>query len=346
MRLILQPSRLSRVPFISGIQRQQQKLVRKIPQQQRPPYSTGLVVLRPASFSCDHHGYTNNSRNSVTNKYFSTNKTDKDSSSEGSQIVLEHSTNENIPNAIITTLTMNRPKANAMGNEMLSALEKSLGDLEISDARCVILTSFSNKVFSAGADLKERATMTQDEAATFVTRLRNTMQRLSELPMPVIAAVEGVAVGGGLEIALAADLRIASRTATLGLPETTLAIIPGAGGTQRLPRLVGVSKAKELIWTGQRLTGDEALEIGLVDQVVEPGLTLEAATEWAWKIAKQGPIAIRASKLAIEKGLEALTMKEALEIERQNYARVLPTEDRLEGLKAFKEQRTPEYKGK
>jgi enoyl-CoA hydratase/carnithine racemase len=172
------------------------------------------------------------------------------------------------------------------------------------------------------------------------------MQRMSELPMPVIAAVEGVAVGGGLEIALAADLRVASKTATLGLPETSLAIIPGAGGTQRLPRLVGVSKAKELIWTGQRLTGDEALEAGLVDQVVEPGLTLEAATEWAWKIAKQGPIAIRASKLAIDKGLEARTMKEALETERQNYAKVLPTEDRLEGLKAFKEQRTPSYRGK
>jgi enoyl-CoA hydratase/carnithine racemase len=212
-------------------------------------------------------------------------------------------------------------------------------------SRCVVLTSFSNKVFSAGADLKERATMSQDQAAEFVTLLRNTMERLAKLPIPVIASVEGVAVGGGLEIALAADLRVASKSATFGLPETSLAIIPGAGGTQRLPRLIGVARAKELIWTGRRISAEEAYEYGLVHAVVEPGEALSKAMELSWKIAQNGPVAIRASKTAVEEGLTATTMADALEIERQNYARVLPTSDRLEGLAAFKESRTPKYTG-
>lgn len=258
-----------------------------------------------------------------------------------------HHVDEKNENAVVTTLTLNRPKANAMGSSMLQELRECLSELEREDhpSRCVVLTSFSRKVFSAGADLKERATMSQEEAADFVTLLRNTMQRIAQLPVPVIASVEGVAVGGGLEIALAADIRVASRTATFGLPETSLAIIPGAGGTQRLPRLIGVARAKELIWTGRRVTAEEALEYGIVQHVVEEGAALEKSMELSSKIAQHGPVAIRASKEAIEKGLASLDMVEALEIERQNYGRVLPTSDRLEGLAAFKEGRTPEYKG-
>lgn len=242
---------------------------------------------------------------------------------------------------------MNRPKANAMGSGMLQELRACLSELEDPNhkSRCVVLTSFSTKVFSAGADLKERATMSQEQAADFVTLLRNTMERLAKLPIPVIAAVEGVAVGGGLEIALAADLRIASQTATFGLPETSLAIIPGAGGTQRLARLIGPAKAKELIWTGRRISAEEALEYGLVQAVVPPGEALDKAMELSWKIAQNGPVAIRASKAAIEEGLCQNNMEDALEIERLNYAKVLPTSDRLEGLAAFKEGRTPKYKG-
>ena len=142
-------------------------------------------------------------------------------------------------------------------------------ETETGAVRCVVITSSLGKVFSAGADLKERASMTQDQAAEFVTLLRNTMERVACLPVPVLAAVEGVAVGrGGLELALAADLRIVSSTATFGLPETTLAIVPGTGGTQRLGRLIGVARAKELIWTGRRIQGDEALQYGLVEMVV------------------------------------------------------------------------------
>ncbi|KAL3918943.1 MAG: hypothetical protein SGILL_004004 [Bacillariaceae sp.] len=164
--------------------------------------------------------------------------------------------------------------------------------------------------------------------------------------MPVIAAVEGVAVGGGLELALAADLRVAGAAATLGLPETSLAIIPGAGGTQRLPRLIGVARAKELIWTGRKLSGEEALQYGLVEEVVPAGEATNRAMALALHIAQNGPIAIRASKQAIDRGLECNNMMDALEIERQCYAKVLPTQDRLEGLAAFKEGRKPQYTGR
>lgn len=236
-----------------------------------------------------------------------------------------------------------------MGSVMLAELEECLEGLEqeltTESTRCVVVKSSSPKVFSAGADLKERREMTPDQAEAFVSRLRVTMQRLADLPQPVIAAVEGVAMGGGLELALACDLRIASRAASLGLPETSLAILPGAGGTQRLPRLIGASRAKELIWTGRRLSGDEAFSIGLVDKVVEPGMAAEEAMSMAWKIAANGPIAIRASKDAIDQGLTAKTMEEALEIERQCYGLTLPTKDRLEGLAAFNEGRVPQYKG-
>jgi methylglutaconyl-CoA hydratase len=251
------------------------------------------------------------------------------------------------PDRQIAKFTLNRPKANAMGSVMLQELQDCLTDLEEQSKsdRCLIVTSSSHRVFSAGADLKERAEMTQDQAADFVTLLRNTMERFAKLPIPTIAAIEGVAVGGGLELALAADLRIASSSSTLGFPETTLAILPGAGGTQRLPRLIGVPKAKELIWTGRRISGEEAFRIGLVDKVVPPGETLTEAMNLAWEIAASGPVAIRASKEAIQRGMAATRMEEALEIERQCYSQVLPTSDRLEGLAAFREGRTPNYKG-
>jgi len=266
----------------------------------------------------------------------------------GNEILMQHHVAPTDANAVVTTLTLNRPKANAMGSNMLRELRDCLDQLEassLSTSRCVVVTSFSSKVFSAGADLKERATMSQDEASEYVTLLRNTMERVSRLPVPVIASVEGVAVGGGLEIALAADLIVASQTAQFGLPETSLAIIPGAGGTQRLPRLIGMARAKELIWTGRRVTAEEAYEYGLVQHVTQEGEALNKAMELSWKIAQHGPIAIKASKQAMLKGLETATMEEALNVERQYYQEVIPTTDRLEGLAAFKEGRTPQYKG-
>ena len=231
---------------------------------------------------------------------------------------------------------------------MISELNHCLDVLETStpsDCRCVVFTSFSQRVFSAGADLKERSAMSEDETRVFVGLLRSTMQRVADLPFPVVAAIDGVALGGGLELALAADLRIASEKAKLGFPETSLAILPGAGGTQRLPRLIGSAKAKELVWTGNQLSGRQALDCGLVNEVVATGSATDRATELAFEIASNGPVAIRASKAAIQKGAGLECIHEALEIERKCYSRVIPTRDRLEGLKAFREGRTPKYTG-
>jgi len=264
-------------------------------------------------------------------------------------ICLEHVACDN--NSVVSILTLNRPKANAMGSVMLQQLQDSIENLEssksddASETRCVVLTSYSPKVFSAGADLKERATMTQVEASAFVTSLRNTLDRVARLPFPVVAAIEGVAVGGGLELALAADIRIAGQNAVMGLPETSLAIIPGAGGTQRLPRLIGAARAKELIFTGRRIDATTAAEYGLVQHVVDAGKAEDKALEIAKQIAKNGPLAIRAAKSAIDEGLEADNMANALFVERHHYQRIVPTSDRLEGLAAFREGRTPVYKG-
>lgn len=174
------------------------------------------------------------------------------------------------------------------------------------------------------------------------------MCELEDLPMPTIAALDGVALGGGLEMALACDIRVASSTAKMGLVETKLAVIPGAGGTQRLPRIIGQSLAKELIFTARVLDGTEAHRLGLVNHVQEQNLQGNAAYLKALELAKeilpQGPIALRAAKKAISAGAQT-DFDNALAIEKLCYAEVIPTKDRLEGLKAFREKRPPVYTG-
>lgn len=282
---------------------------------------------------------------------FQTNGGDDD---ETPHILFESMRNENVPQGVVSVLTLNRPKANAMGSTMLRQLQETLTVLEQQSpedtdyTRCLVLASSptaSPTAFSAGADLKERAAMSVTQAELFVAGLRDTFDRVANLPIPVIAAVEGVALGGGLELALAADWRVASSTATFGLPETSLAIIPGAGGTQRLPRLIGTGQATKLIMTGARVDGTTAYQLGMVEELVEPGSALEIAMAMAWKVATNGPVAVRAAKQAVRKGMEAKTVKEALEMERKCYAQVLPTADRLEGLAAFRERRSPVYSG-
>ncbi len=188
--------------------------------------------------------------------------------------------------------------------------------------------------------------MSEEEIPAFVAQLRDAFTELENIPVPTIAAIEGVALGGGLELALACDMRIASKSTLLGLPETALAIIPGAGGTQRLPRLVGAPKAKELIFLAKRMKGEEAAKIGLVTEAVEPGTTVTRSHEIAEQIAAKGPVGIKMAKEAISKGMSAVSMEAALEIEKGCYAQVVPTQDRLEGLKAFAEKRDPEYQGR
>lgn len=246
----------------------------------------------------------------------------------------------------IAVVTLNRPGSkNALGKAMMNEFRATLDRLRFDPSvRVVILKSSVPKVFCAGADLKERAEMTKPEVAAFVYGLRTSFSSLSSLPMPTIAVIEGAALGGGLELAMACDFRIAGEGSLLGLPETGLAIIPGAGGTQRLPRLVGLSKAKELTFTGRKINPMEGERIGLITKATEAGKAYESAIALAAEILPNGPVAVRMAKEAIDKGIE-VDISSGMTIEQACYAQVIPTTDRLEGLKAFREKRKPVYKG-
>jgi methylglutaconyl-CoA hydratase len=208
----------------------------------------------------------------------------------------------------------------------------------------VLVHSLVPGVFCAGADLKERTKLTEAETAAYVQEIGRAFTELEDLPMPVIAVIEGAAMGGGLELALAADLRVAGAKAQLGMVETALAIIPGAGGTQRLPRLIGVSRAKELIFTARRISAEEAGRLGLVDRVVTAGEALDAALALAREILPNGPLALRLAKQAVNGGI-ALNLSSGLALEQACYAQVIPTKDRQEGLAAFREKRPPRFRG-
>lgn len=247
----------------------------------------------------------------------------------------------------IYSLTLCREKGkNSFSKQMVADVKASLADLHANpNVNVLIVRSTVEKVFCAGADLKERAGMADADVGAFVEQLRNTFASVSNLPFPTIAAIEGVALGGGLELALACDLRIAGSKALLGLPETALAIIPGAGGTQRLSRVVGIAKAKELIFTGARLNSAQSASIGLVTEAVEAGQAYERALEVAKGIDEKGPIALRAAKEAIDRGFD-VSIAEGLLVEKECYGKVVYTSDRKEGLQAFVEKRKPIYTGK
>jgi methylglutaconyl-CoA hydratase len=246
----------------------------------------------------------------------------------------------------IVLLGLDRPGAkNALGRQLMAEFRQALAELRFDPrVRVVMLHSLVPGVFCAGADLKERAGMSPAETSAFVHGLRSAFTELEDLPMPVIAVLEGAAFGGGLELALAADLRVAGSEARLGLVETALAIIPGAGGTQRLPRLIGASRAKELIFTARRIGADEADRLGLVDRVAPAGQALQVALSLAREILPNGPLALRMAKQAVNRGLE-LDRDSGLAFEQACYAQIIPTTDRLEGLAAFREKRKPLYRG-
>ena len=211
--------------------------------------------------------------------------------------------------------------------------------------RAVIVTGDGDKAFCAGADLKERKGMNEEETRKTITLIGKTVNHFEALAQPVIAAINGVAFGGGLELALACDIRMASSTAKLGLTETALGIIPGAGGTQRLPRLIGIGRAKELIYTARRLSAEEAYHYGIIEHIVEPQDLLKQAKELALEIGKNAPLSLVQAKTAINQGMQT-DISTGLQIESLAYSRLLNTEDRLEGLKAFQEKRSPVYHGK
>jgi methylglutaconyl-CoA hydratase len=246
----------------------------------------------------------------------------------------------------IVIITLNRPNAaNALSKEMLLELQNVLDDLKNNrEIRVVILTAAGEKVFCAGADLKERKEMSERSVIQAVRMIGTTVNKVAALPQPVIAALNGGAFGGGLELALACDLRIGALEARLGLTETSLAIIPGAGGTQRLPRLIGIGKAKELIYTAKQLSAEEAVSIGLLEYAVPRENVMEKALGLAGSMVKNAPLALIQAKVAINKGVET-DLSTGLKIEELAYNALIPTEDRLEGLRAFAEKRSPLYKG-
>ena len=243
-------------------------------------------------------------------------------------------------------LTIERPEVmNCLSFPTLRRLRTLCEELrEDLSIRAILITGSGEKAFCAGADLKERKTMPAERVPLFVKNIRRTMDDVERLPQPTIAVLNGFAFGGGTELALACDLRVAAAHAQLGLTETSLAIIPGAGGTQRLPRLVGRSRAKDLILTARRLDAQEAERIGLVNRIAPAGKLRETALELARAIADNGPVAVRAAKAAIDTGGEE-PLARGLETEARCYERVLTTQDRLEALAAFSEKRKPSFKG-
>ena len=247
----------------------------------------------------------------------------------------------------VATVTLNRPDVhNAMNEAMRRDLTRCFDAIALDeDVRVVVVTGAGERAFSAGADIREFVEPLVPVRFREQRRRLDFRQAMDRCWQPIIAAVNGFALGGGLELALACDIRNAAAGATLGLTEVNLAIIPGGGGTQRLPRLIGRGKALELILTGARIPADEALRIGLVERVVPGGEALKAATELARSMAAKAPVALRYAKEAIVKGLE-LPLADGLRLEGDLSTLLRTTEDRLEGAKAFLEKRPPRWTGR
>lgn len=247
----------------------------------------------------------------------------------------------------IATFLLNRPEVmNALCLPLLHEIRLAIaaynGDPE---ARCLIITGAGDKAFCAGADLKERRGFNRGQTLFYVRTIQQTFDEVARSRKPVIAAINGFCFGGGLELALACDIRVAVDSVSLGLTETSLAIIPGAGGCARLPRLIGEARAKEMILMAKRLTAQEALGFGLVSELVPAQDLAGRSLEMAQTIAGNGPLAVQAAKEAIQaSGDEPLA--DALASEQACYGQILDTEDRLEGLKAFAEKRKPAYQGR
>ncbi|KAJ7986591.1 hypothetical protein DPEC_G00341460 [Dallia pectoralis] len=250
----------------------------------------------------------------------------------------------------IAEVLMCRQKArNALGRVFVAQMRLLVSSLHNDPAvRVVVFRSLVPGIFCAGADLKERAEMNHSDSDLFVHGLRSLMTEIASLPMPTVAAVDGFALGGGLELALACDLRTAAFSAQMGLIETTRGLLPGAGGSQRLPRAVGFALAKELIFTGKKVDGQRAVQIGLVNRAMEQNPDGDAAYKEALILAReilpQAPIAVRMAKEAMNRGIE-VDITSGMAIERMCYARVIPTKDREEGMAAFLEKRPPNYIG-
>lgn len=247
----------------------------------------------------------------------------------------------------IANITLNRPDAlNAFNYEMLLQLEAAVESVRVNETvRVVTITGAGEKAFSAGADLKERKSLTAEEVKRNIYKIGEVFTKIEQLPQPVIAVLNGYAFGGGMELALACDFRIAVDNTLVGLTETSLAIIPGAGGTQRLPRLIGEAKALELILTARKLSTVEGYTYGLFTEVVPPNQLEVSVQRLADAMLQNGPVALRQAKFSIKEGMK-VDLQTGLHLERKAYELTIPTEDRLEALAAFSEKRKPRFKGK
>ena len=245
----------------------------------------------------------------------------------------------------VATITVDRPKVlNATRHETILEIDRALDDIEAEEnIRVIVLTGAGERAFISGGDISLMASDLSwaDKAA----KGQDVCTRIEFFPKPVIARINGIALGAGIEIAMCCDIRIAADTAVMGQPEVRLGIIPGYGGTQRLPRLVGMGKAKELILMGERISAQEALRIGLVNQVVPVAELNEAVMQAAEKLSGMGPIALHMAKTAMNYGTQA-DLRTGLAMEARCYSHCFRTEDRVEGVNAFLEKRKPQFKGK
>ena len=247
----------------------------------------------------------------------------------------------------LATVIINRPKAlNALNSKVLTALDNILDSLnEDDEVRVVILTGAGEKAFVAGADIAEMSKLSPLEGAGFSRFGQLVFKKVQDLKKPVIAAVNGFALGGGSELALASDFIYASDNAKFGVPEVTLGIFPGFGGTQRLPRLLGKGLAKEMILTGKMISAQEAYEIGMINRVMPQSELMEAVKKVALQIAKNGPIAVSIAKNLVDVGYD-IPLDDGCLMESRSFGMCCATEDKKEGMKAFLEKRKPEFTGK
>lgn len=247
---------------------------------------------------------------------------------------------------VVTVIRLNNPPLNLVSFELTKALGAALTTVEqAAEVRAVVLTATGDRAFCAGSDVKEFASLHGRVADGKLVTENAVYNQLADLPVPTVAAIEGDAIGGGLELALCCDLRVAADKALLGLPEVRLGVMPGSGGTQRLPRLIGLARAKELILLGELIDADTALRFGLVNRVVLPGRAERAARELAAKLATRGPVAVREAKYALDSTLDgSLAAGQAAELAASE--RVFSSEDMLEGAAAFANKRPPEFRNR
>ena len=244
----------------------------------------------------------------------------------------------------VAVLTIDRPKAlNALNPEVLADLKAAFEAIDQNAVRCVVLTGAGDKSFVAGADIGSMSTMTKAEGEAFCKLGNDIFLTIENFPLPVIAAVNGFALGGGCELAMSCDIRICSDNAVFGQPEVGLGITPGFGGTQRLPRLVGMGMAKQLLYTARNIDAPEALRIGLVNAVVPQAELMETAVKMANTIARNAPIAVRACKKAVNEGMQ-VSIDKAVEIEEKLFGGCFETHDQVEGMACFLSREKPKPK--